>query len=96
MRPVLHLDPVLRPASLIGTVAALRYQTLKTHVAGGAKQVGNDLALFRGRDKDAVRSTRQQAGEVGLAHRQRQASQVVTVERQDIEGIELHFVVMLA
>jgi hypothetical protein len=28
-------------------------------------------------------------------HRQRQAAQILAVERQDIEGIELHFVVML-
>jgi hypothetical protein len=35
--PVFHLDPVLRPTSLIGPVPALRDQTLQTHVAGGAE-----------------------------------------------------------
>jgi hypothetical protein len=39
-----------------------------------------DLALFKRRDKDAIRSTRQQAGEIGLAHRQRQLAQIVTVQ----------------
>jgi hypothetical protein len=34
--------------------------------------------------------------EIGLAHRQRRAAQILAVERQDVEGIELHFVVMLA
>ena len=35
--PVLHLHPVLRPAALVSTVAALRDQALKAHVAGGAE-----------------------------------------------------------
>ena len=82
MLAVLDLDPMLRPTSLIGTVAALGDQTLKAHPAGGAKQVGTDLALFEWRNEDATRSTRQQPSEIGLAHRQRQATQVVTIERQ--------------
>ncbi len=39
---------------------------------------------------------RQQAVEIGLAPAQRQAAQVVTVERHVVEGVKLHLVVMLA
>jgi hypothetical protein len=35
-------------------------------------------------------------GEVGLAQGQRQAAQVLAIERHDVEGVELHLVVMLA
>jgi hypothetical protein len=34
--------------------------------------------------------------EVGLAHRQRQAAQVLAIERHDIEGVELDRLVLLA
>ena len=44
---------MLRPARLIGTVAALRNQAFQPHAAGGPKQVGADLALFEWRDEDA-------------------------------------------
>jgi len=67
MRSVLHLDPMPRPASLIGPVKALRHQALQPHVAGGAEQIGADLAPFERRDKDAVRPPRQEAFEIGLA-----------------------------
>ena len=33
--------------------------------------------------------------EIGLAHRQGQATQIITVEREIVEGIELDFIVML-
>jgi len=67
MHPVLDLHPVLRPASLIGPVPALRHQPFKTHVAGGTKQIGADLALFERCNEDAIRSACQQTGKVGLA-----------------------------
>ena len=93
MLPVLHLDPILRPAALIGPVAALAHQPLKPHVAGGAKQVRPDLALLERSDEDAVWPAHQQAGEVGLVLRQRQAAQIVAIKRQDVEGVELNLVV---
>jgi hypothetical protein len=43
MPPVLDLDPMLRPASLIGPITP---QTFKAHVAGGAEQVRPNLAAF--------------------------------------------------
>jgi hypothetical protein len=58
---------MLRPSSLIRTVAALRHQTFQSHAAGRSKQLRPDLALFERRDEDAVRSPRQQASKVGLA-----------------------------
>ena len=50
-------------------VAALRHQSLQPHPTGRPKQIRPDLALFERRDKDAVRSSRQQAVEVGLSLR---------------------------
>ena len=70
MLPVLHLEPMLRPAALIWPVATLRHESLQPHAAGGARQVRPDLALLERRDKDAVRPARQQAGEIGLSPHQ--------------------------
>ena len=44
------------------------------------------LALFEFRDKDAVRAT----CEVGLAHSKREVSKILAIERENIEGVELH------
>ena len=87
---------MLRPVALIGPVPALRHQSLQSHAAGGAKQLRPDLALLERRDEDAVRPPRQQAGEVGLAQGQRQATEVVAIEGQDVEGVELDLFVLLA
>ena len=48
--------------------------------AGGAEEIGANLALLEVGQKDAIRPAGQQAGEIGLAHRQRQAPQVVAVQ----------------
>ena len=48
------------------------------------KKSSGYLALLERRDEDAVRPPRQQAGEVGLAQGQRQAAQVIAVEREDV------------
>ena len=53
--PVLDLDPVLRPAGLIGPIAMLRDQTFEAKLAGLAKQVRSYLALFEGIDEDPLR-----------------------------------------
>ena len=55
MPAVLHLDPVLRPASLIRAIPPLRHQTFKTRVAGRSKQVWPDLARLERRNEDAIR-----------------------------------------
>jgi hypothetical protein len=54
MLAVFHLHPILRPPGLVRSVTPLRDQALKAHIAGGEKQVGANLALFKGRDKDAA------------------------------------------
>jgi hypothetical protein len=53
------------------------------------------LALFKGSQEDASRPARQQPGQVGLAHRERQLAQVVAVQRKTVEGVELDLTVML-
>ena len=40
-------------------------------------------------------SARQQPRQIGLAQAQRQRTQIVTIEGQDVERIELHFIAML-
>jgi hypothetical protein len=39
---------------------------------------------------------RQQASEIGLPHRIRHATQIVTVEAQGVKSVKLHFLFMLA
>jgi hypothetical protein len=63
----LHLDPVRRPPAAIWPIAPLRHQTLQPHIAGGAKEIRPDLALFERRHEDPVRAARQETGEVGLS-----------------------------
>jgi len=68
--------------------------TAVTYLAAGARgpeQVGADLALLERSDEDAVRPPPR---EVGLVHREGQRSRILTVERQDIEGVELDFLVL--
>ena len=63
------------------------------HQAGVAEQVRADLALLIAQEY-AVNPPRQQPGQVGLAHRQRQLAE--TAVAADVEGIELYFVIVLA
>ena len=55
------------------------------HQAGVAEQVRADLPLAQ---KDPVNPPRQQPGQVGLEHRQRQPAQILAVADQDVEGEE--------
>jgi len=95
MLSVLHLYPVLRPTRLIGPVPALRHQSLKLHVAGGAEQVRPDLAALERVDEDALGPAREQALKTGLAEVQRQIAQVVTALDEEVERSELHLLVVL-
>ena len=54
------------------------------------------LPLLERADEDSVRPARQQPFKVRLAHRQGEGPQVVAVKSKDVEGIELHFVIVLA
>src|SRR6266849_1994382 len=95
MLPVLHFDPVRRPAGAIGTIPALGNHALWAELAGMAEQVRAYLALFEAGDKDAFRPSRQQPRQVVLAEMQRQFPQILAIQSQDIEGVEHYFVVML-
>jgi hypothetical protein len=70
MLPVLHLHPVLRPASLIGAVTTLRHQTFKAHAAGSTEEIRTNFTTLEWVDEDAFRPSRQQPFKIGLAHRQ--------------------------
>ena len=52
--------------------------------------------MLEGCCEDAVGAAREQLRQVDLPHGQRQGAQVVAVERQDVEGVELHLLVMSA
>jgi hypothetical protein len=61
MFAALELDPIRRTAGTIGTIPTLGHRTLKTKLAGLAKQVRPNLAQFELTDEDAFRPPRQQA-----------------------------------
>jgi hypothetical protein len=61
-----------------------------------SEQLRPDLALFELAHEDPFQPPRQQSGQVGVAHGQRQFSQILALKRQDIESVELNFVVMSA
>src|SRR5258708_23460563 len=96
MTSVLHLDPVRRPAGAIDALPALRNQALKAEFTRLPKQVRAYLALFKVRNENAFRSARQQTRQIGLAHGQRQFPQILATERQDIERVKLHLVIVPA
>jgi hypothetical protein len=60
-----------------------------------AKQVGTDLALPERRDEDAIGAAALELRQVGLAHGQRHAAQILAIERQDTESVEPYFIIML-
>jgi hypothetical protein len=64
----------------IDAIATLRHHALESRVAGGAEEVWADLALLEWRD------------EMPSGRR----AQVVAVRCEQVEGVQLHLVVMLA
>ena len=72
------------------------YNFLSDCEAGENHARATDILRFFRFDEDAVRSSRQQPRKVGLAHRQRQSAEIVTGERHDVEGVQLHLVIVLA
>ena len=66
------------------------------HQAGVAEQVRADLALLEVGEVNAVDAARQQSGEAGLAHVERQSAEILAIADEDVEGVELHLGVMLA
>jgi hypothetical protein len=74
----------------------IRHKTLQSELAGLPEQVRADLALLEVADENSLRPPRQESREVGLPKVQRQLSQIVALQRQDVEGVELNLVVMPA
>ena len=96
MLPVLDLDPVRRPASRDKDSRGVSRPTFQAHQAGMPEQVRADLALLEVAQEDPVHAPRQEPGQVGLAHRQRQPAEVLAVADQDVEGVELDLGIVLA
>ena len=96
MLPVLDLDPTIGPAAAIAALAMLGDHTLQPHQAGVPEQVRADLALLEVGQEYAVDAARQQSGEAGLAHVERQSAEILAIADEDVEGVELHLGVMLA
>jgi stress response protein YsnF len=61
-----------------------------------ARPSSPNLQACRNRNENVLRSPRQQPRQVGLAQVQRQLAQILAIKRQDVEGIELHLVIMLS
>jgi hypothetical protein len=78
-----------------GRLQTFGNQSFQHHIAGGVEQVGADFS-FEWRKVDAISSSRQEAGKVGLAQVQRKLSQIVAFQDKDIEGVELDLVVVLS
>jgi len=74
----------------------LRHQPLQPHQAGVPAQVRANLTLFEWRQVNAVNPPRQQLGQVGLAHRQRQLADIFAVAHHHVEGVELDLTSVLA
>src|SRR6266550_1046796 len=96
MLSVFHLDPIRRPAGPVWSISALGNQALQTKLARLAKQVRPDLAALEVADENPFRPPRQQPRQIVLAKVQGQLPQVLTLERQNIEGVELHLIIMPA
>jgi hypothetical protein len=70
-------------------------QPLESELASLAEQIRADFALLEGCEEDPVWPPGQQPGEVGFAQAQWQLAQVITVEREAIEGVELNLAILL-
>ena len=71
-------------------------QPLEPEFASLAEQIRADFALLEGGDEDPIGATCQQPGEIGFAQAQWQLAQIITVEREAIEGVKLNLGIMLA
>jgi hypothetical protein len=93
---VFDLDPMLRRASAVGAISALRDKSLQTKFAGREKQARIDFAVFERRDENPVRPPRQQPRQIVLPEMQGQDAQILPIQRQRVEGVKLDLFVMLA
>src|ERR1700726_873780 len=83
------------PAAGVGTLLVLGDRSLQAHPARRGEQLRSDLALLEGCHEDSIRPPREQLRQVGLAQLERQLAEIVAAQGQDVEGVELDFVVLL-
>src|SRR5262245_57769531 len=83
-------------AGAVRPVLVLGDKSLQAHQAGVPKKVRADLALFEIGQEDAVDASGKQPRQVSLSHAQRQLADVLAISDQNVEGVELHFVVMFS
>jgi hypothetical protein len=75
MGPVLHLDPMVTTTSAVRPFLVLGDQPFQPHIASCSEQVPPDLALFEGREMDAICAPRQEPCKARLPHAQRQLTE---------------------
>src|SRR6516164_5741752 len=85
---VLALDPVQRAPRAIGGVAALRDDAFEPELAGVLEDERPVVLVEVLVEAQARRRARKQAGQCRLAHGERITAQVVTVELDQVEGVE--------
>lgn len=87
---------MVAPAGSVGALTVLRDQPFEPHAARRVEQAGPDLALLERRHEDALWPPAQQLRQVGLAHEQGQAGEVIAAECEAVEGVELDLVIVPA
>jgi hypothetical protein len=73
-----------------------RNKTFEPHIASRPKQVGTNLALFKGSDEYSFRASSQKPRQICLPQAQGQRAQVITIKRKNVESVELYLVIVLA
>src|SRR5262249_44801319 len=84
---VLHLEPIGRAAGTVGRAFALRHDAFKSHLAG-MREHGRAVAFDMLVEPDAGAGLGYDRGERGLAHFQRSTPQVVTIQLDQVKGVE--------
>jgi len=85
-----------RPAAAIGSIAALWDQAFQSVTQAARNSSGPTGADLERVDKYAVGTASEKAVRVGLPHWKRQIPDILTVDRQYIEGAELDLAVLFA
>jgi hypothetical protein len=87
---VLALDPVRRVAGPVARVLPLRHDALKAHLASVREHERAVLLVEVLIEARPGRRASEQAGKRRLAHRERITPHVLTIELDQVEGVEGH------
>src|SRR5207342_1531894 len=87
---VLALDPVRRAPRAVGRVLRLRHDALKAHLASVREHERAVLLVEVLIEAKPGRRASEQAGKRRLAHRERITPHVLTIELDQVEGVEEH------